>query len=85
MHEVVQTFFSPYNFRVAFPQVWAGFQVNLKLMVVAEALVLVFALAVAVIRGLPGPGAKPLGGLMIVYCRLSTSRGSARARTSPTA
>ena len=67
MHEVVQTFFSPYNFRVAFPQVWAGFQVNLKLMVVAEVLVLVFALAVAVIRGLPGPGAKPLRALMIVY------------------
>ena len=43
MHQVVQTFFSPHDFRVAFPNVWAGFQVNLKLMVVAEALVLVFA------------------------------------------
>ncbi len=67
MHQVVQTFLSPYNFRLAFPQVWAGFQVNLKLMVVAEILVLIFALAVAVIRGLPGPGAKPLRALMIVY------------------
>jgi polar amino acid transport system permease protein len=67
LHQVVQTFLSPFNFRVAFPQVWAGFQVNLKLMVVAEILVLFFALAVAVIRGLPGPGAKPLRALMIVY------------------
>jgi len=67
LHQVVQTFLSPYNFRLAFPQVWAGFQVNLKLMVVAEILVLIFALAVAVIRGLPWPGAKPLRALMIVY------------------
>jgi polar amino acid transport system permease protein len=67
VHQVVQTFFSPHDFRVAFPNVWAGFQVNLKLMVVAEALVLVFALAVAVVRGLPGRGARPLRALMIVY------------------
>ncbi len=67
MHQVVQTFFSPHDFRVAFPNVWAGFQVNLKLMVVAEALVLVFALAVAVVRGLPGRGARPLRALMIMY------------------
>ena len=67
MHQVVHTFLSPHNFRVAFPNVWAGFQVNLKLMVVAEALVLVFALAVAIVRGLPGRGARPLRALMIVY------------------
>jgi polar amino acid transport system permease protein len=67
VHQVLQTFFSPHDFRVAFPNVWAGFQVNLKLMVVAEALVLVFALAVAIVRGLPGRGAKPLRALMIVY------------------
>jgi polar amino acid transport system permease protein len=67
MHQVVQTFLSPHNFRVAFPSVWAGFQVNLKLMMVSEILVLIFALAVAVVRGLPGRGAKPLRALMIVY------------------
>ena len=67
MHQVVQTFFSPHNFRVAFPDVWAGFQVNLKLMVVSEILVLIFALTVAVIRGLPGRGARPLRALMIIY------------------
>jgi len=67
LHQVVQTFFSPHDFRVAFPNVWAGFQVNLRLMLVSEALVLVFALAVAVVRGLPGRGARPLRALMIVY------------------
>jgi polar amino acid transport system permease protein len=67
VHQVVHTFLSPHNFRVAFPNVWAGFQVNLKLMVVAEALVLVFALGVAIVRGLPGRGARPLRALMIVY------------------
>ena len=67
MHQVIHTFFSPHDFRVACPNVWAGFQVNLKLMMVAEALVLVFALAVAIIRGLPGRGARPLRALMIVY------------------
>src|SRR6266566_8545469 len=49
------------------PDVWAGFQVNLKMMAIAEVLVLVLALAIAVIRGLPGRGAKPLRALAIAY------------------
>jgi polar amino acid transport system permease protein len=67
MHDVLRIFFSPHDFRDALPNIWAGFQVNLKLMVVAEALVLVFALAIAVVRGLPGRGAKPFRALAIVY------------------
>jgi polar amino acid transport system permease protein len=67
MHEVLRSFFSPHDFRVALPNVWAGFQVNLKLMVVSEALVLVLALAIAVVRGLPGRGARPFRALAIVY------------------
>jgi polar amino acid transport system permease protein len=67
LHQVVHIFLSPHDFRVAFPNVWAGFQVNLKLMVVAEALVLVLALALAVVRGLPGRGARPLRALAIMY------------------
>ncbi len=67
MHDVLQKFFSPHAFRVALPDVWQGFQLNLKLMVVAELLVLVLALAIAVIRGLPGRGAAPLRALAIVY------------------
>ena len=67
MNQVVHTFLSPHDFRVSLPDVWAGFKVNLKLMVVSESLVLVLALAVALIRGLPWRGAKPLRALMIVY------------------
>jgi polar amino acid transport system permease protein len=67
MHEVLQKFFSPHHFRLALPDVWAGFEVNLKLMVVSEALVLVLALAIAVVRGLPGRGAAPLRALAILY------------------
>ena len=67
MHEVLQKFFSPHSFRVALPDVWQGFQLNLKLMVTAEILVLIFALAIAVIRGLPGRGAAPFRVLAIVY------------------
>ena len=66
-HEVLRAFFSPQSFRVALPDVWAGFQVNLKMMVVAELLVLVLALAIAVVRGLPGPAAAPLRIVAIVY------------------
>jgi polar amino acid transport system permease protein len=63
----LHTFFSPLDFLRAVPQVWDGFQTNLKLMVIAEALVLVFALAVAIVRGLPGRAALPFRALAVVY------------------
>ncbi len=67
MGKFLHTFFSPLDFLRAVPQVWDGFQTNLKLMVIAEALVLVFALAVAIIRGLPGRAALPLRAAAVVY------------------
>jgi polar amino acid transport system permease protein len=67
LHQVYRTFFYPHSFRLSLPNVWAGFQVNIKMMVIAEALVLVLALALAIIRGLPGPAAKPLRALAIAY------------------
>ncbi|HET6643522.1 MAG TPA: amino acid ABC transporter permease [Gaiellaceae bacterium] len=67
MGKFLHTFFSPLDFLRAVPQVWDGFQTNLKLMVIAEALVLVFALAVAVVRGLPGRAALPFRALAVVY------------------
>ena len=66
-HEVLKSFFSPQSFRASLPDVWAGFQVNLKMMVVAELLVLALALGIAIVRGLPGRAAAPLRGLAIVY------------------
>jgi polar amino acid transport system permease protein len=67
LHQVYRTFFYPHSFRLSLPNVWAGFQVNIKMMVIAEALVLVLALALAIIRGLPGPAARPLRALAIAY------------------
>jgi polar amino acid transport system permease protein len=67
LHQVYRTFFYPHSFRLSLPNVWAGFQVNIKMMVIAEGLVLVLALALAIVRGLPGPAAKPLRALAIGY------------------
>jgi polar amino acid transport system permease protein len=63
----LHAFFSPLDFLRAVPQVWDGFQTNLKLMVIAEALVLVLALLIAVVRGLPGRGALPFRVIAVVY------------------
>jgi len=65
--QLLHTFFSPLDFLRAVPQVWNGFQFNIKMMVVAEALVLVLALLVAIVRGLPGRAALPFRAIAIVY------------------
>jgi polar amino acid transport system permease protein len=67
MGKFLHSFFSPLGFRRAVPQIWDGFQTNLKLMVIAELLVLVFALGLAIVRGLPGRGAFPLRALAVGY------------------
>jgi polar amino acid transport system permease protein len=67
VEKFLHAFFSPLDLRRAVPQVWDGFQTNIKLMVIAELLVLVFALLVAIVRGLPGPLALPLRALAILY------------------
>jgi polar amino acid transport system permease protein len=67
IREVQHAFFNPHSFRLALPDVWAGFQVNLKMMFIAEALVLVLALGIAIVRGLPGRGAAPFRVLAILY------------------
>src|SRR5262249_19841016 len=67
MGQFLHTFFSPLDFLRAVPQVWNGFLLNIKLMVVAEALVLVLALLLAIVRGLPGRTAAPFRWAAIVY------------------
>jgi polar amino acid transport system permease protein len=67
LQQVLHAFFNLHSFTLAMPDVWAGFQVNLRMMVIAEALVLVLALALAIVRGLPGRAAKPLRALAIAY------------------
>jgi polar amino acid transport system permease protein len=63
----LHAFFSPLGLRRAVPQVWDGFQTNIKMMVIAEVLVLVFALLVAIVRGLPGRATFPLRAIAIAY------------------
>jgi polar amino acid transport system permease protein len=65
--KVIEAFFSPEHFTDSFGMVWEGFKINLKLMFAAQAIVLVFALLIAVIRGLPSPAAFPLRMLAIAY------------------
>ena len=67
MGKFLHSFFSPLGFRRAVPQVWDGFQTNIKLMVIAEILVLFFALGLAIVRGLPGRATLPLRMLAIAY------------------
>ena len=67
MGKFFHAFFSPLDFLRAVPQVWDGFQTNIKLMIIAESLVLVFALGIAIIRGLPGRAFFPLRAVAIVY------------------
>ncbi len=67
MGKFLHAFFSPLGFRHAVPQVWDGFQTNIKLMVIAEILVLIFALGLAIVRGLPGRATLPLRVLAVAY------------------
>ena len=67
MGKFLHAFFSPLGLRRAVPQVWDGFQTNIKMMLIAEALVLVFALLVAIVRGLPGRSAFPLRAIAVAY------------------
>ena len=59
--------FNAHHMRAALPTVWDGFKINLKMMVIAEVLVLICALGVAILRGLPGPAAFPLRVVAVVY------------------
>lgn len=67
MHRVIDLFLSPHAFRDVLPDVWIGFQTNIHMMFIAEILVLIFALGIAVVRGLPGRAAMPLRALAILY------------------
>jgi polar amino acid transport system permease protein len=67
VNKVVESFFSTTGFEDSFGTVSEGFWLNVKLMLVAEALVLVVGLVIAVIRSLPGPALAPLRIVALVY------------------
>ena len=65
--EVKTTFFNWDVFKDSFPEIAAAFKLNVKIFLIAEAFILVFALLLAVLRSLPGPTFFPLRVLAIVY------------------
>jgi polar amino acid transport system permease protein len=65
--EVKATFFDWGQFKAAFPEILRAFKLNVKIFVIAEVFILVFALGLAVIRSLPGPVFFPLRAVAIVY------------------
>ena len=67
---VRESFFDPLHLKQAFPQVARAFVINVRMMLIAEALILVFALLLAVVRSLPGPVFFPLRALTIGYIDL---------------
>ena len=67
MGQFLHEFFSPLDFLRSVPQVWNGVQLNLELMLVAEAFVLVLALLLAIVRGLPGRASVPFRAAAIFY------------------
>ena len=67
VNKVVESFFSLTGFKNSLGPVSSGFWLNVKLMLVSEALVLVLGLAVAVVRSLPGPVMAPLRVVALIY------------------
>ncbi len=67
---VKQDFFNASEARDSFPLVARAFLLNVKMFLVAEVLILILALLIAILRGLPGPVFFPLRTLAIVYTDL---------------
>jgi polar amino acid transport system permease protein len=65
--EVKSTFFDWGNFKDSFPEIARAFKLNVKIFLIAEVFILIFALVLAVFRSLPGPVFFPLRALAIVY------------------
>ena len=64
---VQEVFFNPTHFRKSFPAVAEGFWLNIQMFLIAEALVLVWGLVLAVFRIAPGKIGAPLRWFAIIY------------------
>jgi polar amino acid transport system permease protein len=69
--EVQRTFFDWGDISSAFPDIARAFVLNVKIFLVCEVFILVFALVIAVLRSLPGPVFFPLRALAILYTDLA--------------
>jgi len=67
---VRETFFSGAHAKQAFPTILTGFWINVKLFLVAEPLILLLAIMVAVVRSTTAPALFPLRALAVIYTDL---------------
>ncbi len=65
---ITQTFFTASAWRQSFPQMIRAFWTNIWVALVAQVLVLLFGLLLAVMRMLPGRAGAPLRLIALVYC-----------------
>ena len=68
--EVRRSFFDYDQFRDSLPEIADAFRTNVRLFLIAEAVILVTGLGVAVLRSLPGPVFLPLRMLAVAYVDL---------------
>jgi polar amino acid transport system permease protein len=68
--EVKAQFFDGDVFSASFPTIAEAFLVNIRIFLIAEAVILVLALGIAVLRSLPGPVFFPVRALAIAYADL---------------
>jgi polar amino acid transport system permease protein len=67
---VQRQFFSWFHFTESFPAVLSGFWLDIQMFLVAEVLILIFGLIVAMIRALRGPAFLPLRAIVVAYIDL---------------
>jgi len=67
---VQRQFFSWFHFKESFPKVLSGFWLDIRMFAVAEVLILVFALVLAMVRSLRGPAFFPLRAIVVTYIDL---------------
>jgi polar amino acid transport system permease protein len=67
-NSVAQTFFTSSAWRKSFPEMIRGFWTNIWVALVAQVLVLVFGLVLAIMRMLPGRAGAPLRLIALIYC-----------------
>ncbi|HEU5213479.1 MAG TPA: amino acid ABC transporter permease [Gaiellaceae bacterium] len=65
--DVKEAFFNWDEFTYSFPKILSALKLNIEIFLVAEVFILVFALAIAILRGLPGPVFFPVRLLATAY------------------
>ena len=67
---VKEAFFNRDIFFDSMPEIAHAFLLNIRIFLIAEVFILVFALLIAILRGLPGPVFFPIRGLAVIYTDL---------------